>query len=92
MHNWNSVSVITFLFNRLLDQETAEETLWSSSQATIWPLVNQERRRLHIIFFIAEHRAGKLWIPIFIIFGLICQEIELESIVSISDALPLDYW
>ena len=38
-------------------------------------------------FFIAERQAGKLWIPIFVVFGLTRPGIESRSSASVADAL-----
>ena len=45
------------------------------------------RRRLHTVPLIAERQAGKLWIPIFIVFCLIRPGIEPRSTDSVADAL-----
>ena len=42
---------------------------------------------LHTVPLIAERQAGKLWIPIFIVFGLTRPGIEPESTASVEDAL-----
>ena len=47
----------------------------------------QERNWLHTVPLIVEYQARKLWIPIFIIFGLTRPGIEPESIVSEANAL-----
>ena len=57
------------------------------SQAATCPPVYHTRRRLHTVPLIAESQAGKLWIPIFIVFGLTRPGIEPESTVSVADAL-----
>ena len=45
------------------------------------------RWRLHTVSFNAERQAGKLRIPIFIVFGLTRLGIEPESTVSVADAV-----
>ena len=40
-----------------------------------------------LFVLIAERQAGKLWISVFIVLGLIRTGIEPESIVSVADAL-----
>ena len=62
-------------------------TFRSSSQAATCPSVYHTRRRLHTVPLIAERRAGKLWIPIFIVFGLTRPGIEPKSTASVADAL-----
>ena len=51
------------------------------------PSVYHTRQRLHTVPFIAERQARKLWIPIFIVFGLTLPGIEPESTASVADAL-----
>ena len=75
------------LFTKLPWPGDSEGTFRSSSQATICPPVYHTRRRLHTVPLIAEHQAGKLWIPIFIVFGLTRPGIEPESTTSVADAL-----
>ena len=47
------------------------------------------RRRLHTFPLIAERKAEKLWIPIFIVFGSNRPRIEPESTASVADALSI---
>ena len=54
---------------------------WSSSQTGTCPPVYW---RLHTSIFNAERQAGKLWIPIFIFFGLTRPETEPEFTVSVA--------
>ena len=75
------------LFTKLPWQGDSEGTFRSSSQAATCPPVYHTRRRLHTIPLIAERQAGKLWIPIFIVFGLTRPRIEPESTASVADAL-----
>ena len=65
----------------------SEGTFWSSSQAATCPSVYHTWQRIHTVPLNAERQAGKLWIPIFIVFGLTRLGIELESTVSVADAL-----
>ena len=62
-------------------------TFRSSSQAATCPSVYHTRWRLHTVPLIAERQAGKLWIPIFIVFGLTRPGIEPVSTASVADAL-----
>ena len=64
-------------------------TFRSSSQAATFPPVYHTRWRLHTGPLIAEHKVGKLGIPIFTVFGLTRSEIEPESTVSVADALSI---
>ena len=50
-------------------------------------LIYHTRWRLHIVPLIAELQAGKLLMPIFIVFGLTRPGIEPESTASVADAL-----
>ena len=75
------------LFTKLPWPGDSKGTFRSSSQAATCPPVYHTRRRLHTVPFNAERQAGKLWIPIFIVFGLTRPGIEPESIVSVADAL-----
>ena len=65
----------------------SEGTFRSSSQAATRPPVYHTRRRLHTVPLIAERQVGKLWIPIFIVFGLTQPGIEPESTASVADGL-----
>ena len=64
-----------------------EGTFRSLSQAATCPSVYHTRWRLHTVPLIAERQAGKLRIPIFIVFGLTRPGIEPESTASVADAL-----
>ena len=75
------------LFTKLPWPGDSKGTFRSSSQAATFPPVYHTRWRLHTIPFNAECQAGKLWIPIFIVFGLTQPEIKLESTTSVADAL-----
>ena len=69
-------------------------TFRSSSQAATCPSVYRTRWRLHTVPLIAERQAGKLRIPIFIVFGLTRPGIEPVSTASVADARstrPLAY-
>ena len=59
----------------------------SSGQATTCLPVYHTRRWLHAVPFNAERQAGKLGIPIFIVFGLTRPGIKPESSASVADAL-----
>ena len=75
------------LFTNLPWPGDSEGTFRSSSQAATCPSVYHTRRRLHTVPLIAERQAGKLWIPVFIVFGMTRPGIEPESTVSVADAL-----
>ena len=75
------------IFTKLPWPGDSEGTFRSSSQAATCPPVYHTRRRLHTVPFNAERQAGKLWIPIFIVFGLTRPGIEPESTASVADAL-----
>ena len=62
-------------------------TFRSLSQAATCPPVYHTRQGLHTVPFNAECQAGKLWIPIFIVFGLTQLGIEPESTASVADTL-----
>ena len=83
------------LFTKLPWPGDSEGNFRSSSQAATCPPVYHTRRRLHTVPFNAERQAGKLWIPIFIVFGLTRPGIEPESTASVADVLstrPLIGW
>ena len=69
------------------DTEDSEGTFRSSSQAATFSSVYHTRWRFHTVPLIAEHQAGKLRIPISIVFGLTRPGIEPESTASVADAL-----
>ena len=75
------------LFTKLPWPGDSEGTFRSSSQAATCPSVYHTRWRLHTVPLIAERQAGKLWIPIFIVFGLTRPGIEPVSTASVADAL-----
>ena len=52
--------------------------------------VYHTRRRLHTVPLIAERQAGKLWIPIFAVFGMTRPGIEPKSTASVADAMYSD--
>ena len=52
------------LFTKLPWPGDSEGTFWSLSQAAICPPVYHTRWNLHTVPLVAEHQAGKLWIPI----------------------------
>ena len=59
-----------------------------SSEAAKCPHVYYRRwRLLHTVLLIAEHLAGKLLMPVFIVFGLIPPGLQPESPASVADAL-----
>ena len=64
-----------------------EGTFRSLSQDVACPPVYQTRQRLHSVPLTAERQAGKLSMPIFVVFGLIQLGIEPESTASVADAL-----
>ena len=78
--------VIAFYSLTQLSQETAKGPF---DLRVKLPPAHQSitRRRLHTVPLIAERQAGKLWIPIFIVFGLTRPGIELKSTASVADAL-----
>ena len=86
-HNEINCNCNYILFTKLPWPGDSERTFRSSSQAATCPPVYHTRRRLHTVPLIAERQAGKLWIPIFIVFGLTRPGIEPESTVSVADAL-----
>ena len=97
---WVSKKVINIckcnylLFTKLPWPEDSKETFLSSSQAATCPPVYHTQQKLHNIPLVAECQARKLWIPIFIVFGLIRPRIEPESIASVADILstrPLNW-
>ena len=75
------------LFTKLPWPGDSERTFRSSSQAATCPPVYHSRRRLHTFPLIAERQAGKLRIPIFIVFGMTRPGIEPKSTASVADAL-----
>ena len=75
------------LFTKLPCPGVSEGTFRSSSQAATCQPVYHTRRRLHTVPFNAERQAGKLWISIFIVFGLTQPGIEPKSTASVADAL-----
>ena len=75
------------LFTQLPWPGDSEGTFRSSSQAATCPPVYHTQRRLHTVPLIAEYQAGKLWIPIFIVFGLKQLGIEFKSTASAAYAL-----
>ena len=75
------------LFTKLPWPRDSEGTFRSSSQAATCPPVYHTQWRLHTVPLIAERQAGKLWIPIFIVFGLTGPGIEPKSTDSVADAL-----
>ena len=75
------------LFTKLPWPGDGEGTFRSSSQAATCPPVYHTRRRLHTVPLIAERQAGKLGIPIFMVFGLTRPGIEHESTASVAYAL-----
>ena len=78
------VIVITFYSPSFLGLETEKEPFGLRVKS---PPVYHSRWRLHTVALIAERQAGKLCIPIFIVFGLTRLGIEPESTVSVADAL-----
>ena len=75
LYNCNYCNCI--LFTKLPRSGDSEGTFWSSSQAATCPSVHHARWRLHPVSLVTERQAGKLWITIFIVFGLIRPGIEL---------------
>ena len=75
------------LFTKMPWPGDSEGTFRSSSQAATCPPVYHTRWRLHTVPLTAERQAGKLWIPIFIVFGSTRLGIEPKSTVSVADAL-----
>ena len=82
-----TVYSVDLLFSKLSEPGASEGTFRSSSQAATCPPVYHIRRRLHTVPFIVECQAGKLWIPIFLVFGLTRPGIEPTSTVLFADAL-----
>ena len=77
----------SILFTKLSWRGDSEGTFRSSSQAATCPPVYHTRWRLYTVPLIADHQAGKLWIPIFVEFGLTRSGIEPVGTVSVADAL-----
>ena len=75
------------LFTKLPRPGDSEGTFRSSSQAATCPPVYHTWWRLLTVSFFSERQAGKLLIPIFIVFGLTRSGIEPEFTVSVADAL-----
>ena len=75
------------LFTNLPWPGDCEGTFWSLSQDVACPLVYQTWQRLHTVPLIAERQAGKLSMPIFVVFGLTQSRIEPESAALVADAL-----
>ena len=65
----------------------SERTFRSSSQVATCPPVYHTRWRFHTVPFNAQRQSGKLWIPIYTVFGLTRRVIEPVSNVSVADAL-----
>ena len=82
----NKNGINTFYSPTCLGQETAKALL-SLSQDVACPLVYQTWQRLHTVPLIAERQAGKLSMPIFVVFGLTQSRIEPESTALVADAL-----
>ena len=87
-------NVITCLFTNLPWPEDSEATFRFSRQTATCLPVYHTRWRLHTVPFNAERQAGKLYIPIFNVFGLTRPGIEAECTVSVADALSTweSYW
>ena len=87
--NWELINCNCnyILFTKLPWPGDSERTFRSSSQAATCPSVYHTQWRLHTVPFIAECQAGKLRIPIFIVFGLTRPGIEPVSTASVADAL-----
>ena len=77
------VIVITSLLTKLLGQETAKGPFGLRVKL---PPFCHTRWRLHTVPFIAKRQAGKLWISIFLVFGVTRPGINSESIVLVADA------
>ena len=75
------------LFTKLPWPRDSEGTVRSSSQAATCQPIYHTRRRLHTVPLIAERYAGKLRIPMFIVFGLTRPEIKPASTALVADAL-----
>ena len=78
------VIVITFYSPSCLGQETAKGLFGLRVEL---PPVDLALRKLHAVPLIAERKAAKLWIPIFIVSGLTRPRIKPESTVSVTNAL-----
>ena len=78
------VIVITFYSGSCLGKEKAKGPfgLWVKL-----PHVYHAGRRFHTVPLIAKRQAGKLWIPIFIVFGMSQSRIEPKFTASVADAL-----
>ena len=87
-----NIIIIAFYSPSCLGQETAEEPF--GLRVKLPPVYNTPWI-FHTVPLIAGLQTGKLWIPIFIIFGLTRQGIEPESTISVADAVstrPLVSW
>ena len=78
------ITVITYYSPSCLGQEAAKGSFCVRIKL---PPVYHIRWRLQTVPFIAVRQAGKLWTPIFIVFGLTRPGIEPESTVSVADIL-----
>ena len=83
---WNPVIVVTILLHSrsCLGQETAKGPF--SLRVKLSP-VYHARWRLHTFPLIAECQAGKLCLPIFIVFDLTQLGVKPESTASVADAV-----
>ena len=81
------VIVITFYSPSCLGQETAKGPFGLRVKLPPAHLSTTHGGGFTLSLFNVERQAGKLWIPIFIVFGLTRLGIEPESTVSVADAL-----
>ena len=81
------VIVITFYSPNCLGQETAKGPFGLRVKLPPAHLCTTHGGSFTLSLLIAERQAGKLWIPIFIVFGLTQPGIEPESTASVADAL-----
>ena len=81
------VIVITFYSPSCLGQETAKWPFGLRVKLPPAHLSTTHGGGFTLSLLIAERQAGKLWIPIFIVFGLTRPGIEPESTASVADAL-----
>ena len=80
------VIIITVYSPSSLDHETAKGPFGLRIKLPPTHMSTIRGRGVTLCLFIAERQAGKLRIPIFIVLGLTCPEIEPESTVLAADA------
>ena len=84
----NTIIVITFYSLSCLDRETAKGPCGLGVKLPPAHLFTTHGGGFTLSLCITERQAGKLLIPIFIVFGLTRPRIEPESTVSVTNPLP----